>query len=49
MAAFAPNIMTSALASETPASIAISATINEALIEYSHQRNGLTPWTIVAS
>ncbi len=43
IAAFTPNRAISAIASVTPASIAISTTISEALTEYSHQRAGLTP------
>ena len=49
MAAFAPNRAIRATSSLTPASIAISTTMSDALSEYSHQRAGLIPRATFAS
>lgn len=49
IAAFAPKSAIRATSSVTPASIAMSTTISDALTEYSHQRAGLIPRATFAS
>ena len=49
MAALAPKRAMSATSSVTPASMAMSTTISDALSEYSHQRAGLMPRATLAS